>query len=90
LGFFTPSSKRVGNKKAKTVTFIKVIDGKRVEAKATIAPAALYGLPITADQDKFLAFQKLLNDLQQRDGRILNPIGFTSGLNLAKAQISVK
>jgi Replication initiator protein A len=78
LGFFTPSSKRVGNKKAKTVTFIKVIDGKRVEAKATIAPAALYGLPITADQDKFLAFQKLLNDLQQRDGRIHNPIGFTS------------
>ncbi|MEP7308632.1 MAG: replication initiator protein A [Acidobacteriota bacterium] len=78
LGFFTPSSKRVRNEKSKNVTFIKVIDGKRIEAKAIIAPATLYGLPITADQDKYLAFQKLLNDQQRRDGKITNPIGFST------------
>jgi hypothetical protein len=78
LGFFTPSSKRVRNQKAKRVTLIKVIDGRRIEAKAIIAPAALYGLPITADQDKYLAFQKLLNDLQRHDGKLTNPIGFAT------------
>src|SRR5436309_1071706 len=31
LGFFTPSSKRIRDAKAKTITFIKVIDGKKVE-----------------------------------------------------------
>ena len=78
LGFFTPSSKRVKNEKGKTITFVKVIDGKRVEATATIAPAALFGLPITADQDKYLALQKLLNDIQQREGKVENPVGFSS------------
>lgn len=78
LGFFTPSSKRLGDTKAKTISFTKVIDGKKVEAKATIAPAALYGLPITADQDKYLAFQKFVTDIHQREGRVENPIGFTS------------
>src|SRR5689334_10453855 len=47
FGFFTPSSKRIKNAKAKTITFTRWIDGKRIEAKVTIAPAALYGLPIT-------------------------------------------
>jgi hypothetical protein len=78
LGFFTPSSKRARNEKAKTITFTKVIDGKRIEAKATIVPGALYGLPITADQDKYLALQKLINDIQRERGRVENPVGFTS------------
>src|SRR6266851_5654396 len=78
LGFFTPSSKRVRSEKAKTITVTKAIDGKRVEAKATIVPAALYGLPITADQDKYLALQKIINDLQQEQGTVENPITFTS------------
>src|SRR5207302_1472213 len=43
-----------------------------------IVPAALYGLPITADQDKYLALQKIITDLQQREGIVKNPIGFTS------------
>ena len=79
LGFFTPSSKRIKDAKAKTVTISAVVDGHRVEAKATIAPAALYGLPITADQDKYLALQKLISDLRQRQGgKVANPVSFTS------------
>ena len=78
LGFFTPSSKRVRDEKAKIIRFTKVFDGKRVEARATIAPLALYGLPITADQDKYLALQKLITDIQRREGRVVNPVGFTS------------
>ncbi|MDP2896372.1 MAG: replication initiator protein A [bacterium] len=84
LGFFTPSSKRIKDAKAKTVNFTKIIDGKRIEAKVTIAPAAIYGLPITSDQDRYFAFQKILFDTQRQQGRVTNPIGFTSAdiLNL--------
>jgi replication initiator protein A len=60
---------------------VKFVDGKRVEAKATIAPAVAlgFGLPNTADQDKYLALQKIITDEQQRNGgRVVNPIGFTS------------
>src|SRR5216684_1543419 len=59
LGFFTPSSKRTRDEKSKTVSVTVTLDGKRVEAKATIAPAALFGLPITSDQDKWLALHKI-------------------------------
>ena len=79
LGFFTPSSKRIKDAKAKTITINAMVDGNRVDAKATIVPAALYGLPITADQDKFLALQKIITDLRTRQGgQIANPISFTS------------
>ena len=79
LGFFTPSSKRIKDAKAKTISINATVGGNRIEAKATIAPAALYGLPITADQDKYLALQKLITDLRQREGgQIANPISFTS------------
>jgi hypothetical protein len=78
LGFFTPSSKRIKDEKSKTIIFTKVIDGKRIEAKATIVPAALYGLPVTADQDKYLALQKIINEQRQATGEVSNPITFTS------------
>ncbi len=79
LGFFTPSSKRIKEAKVKTVSINTMVNGNRVEARATIAPAALYGLPITADQDKYLALQKLITDLRQRQGgQVSNPISFTS------------
>ncbi len=78
LGFFTPSSKTIKNAKAKTITFTRTIDGKRVDAKVTIAPAALFGLPITADQDKYLALQKIIGDIKYATGHIKNPISFTS------------
>src|ERR1700685_1450875 len=87
LGFFTPSSKRTRNEKSKTVAVTVVIDGKRMEAKATIAPTALFGLPITADQDKWLALHKILSDIQARDGQVTNPILFSSADLLALRKI---
>jgi hypothetical protein len=78
LGYFTPSNKRIKDVKAKEVTFTRLIDGVRVEASATIVPAAIFGLPTTADQDKYLALQKIIADIRQRDGKVTNPIKFTS------------
>lgn len=78
LGFFTPSSKRIRGARKKTVIFNKIIDGKRVEACADILPSAEYGLPITADQDKYLALQKIITDIRNRNGEVKNPIGFSS------------
>jgi Replication initiator protein A len=78
LGFFTPSSKAIRGAKAKTISITRMVDGKKVEAKVTIAPAALYGLPVTADQDKYLALQKIITDIKQARGSVSNPIGFTS------------
>jgi hypothetical protein len=78
LGFFTPSSKRIKGTKKKTITFERVIGERKVEARATILPSAEYGLPITADQDKFFALQKIVSDIRKRQGEVRNPIGFTS------------
>src|ERR1700735_754235 len=87
LGFFTPSSKRTRDEKSKTVSVNVIVDGKRVEAKATIAPTALFGLPITADQDKWLALHKILSDVQTRDGQVTNPVSFSSAELLALLKI---
>ena len=65
LGFFTPSSSRIKRTKAKTIRFIKVDGGKRLESSATIVPSALHGLPITSDLDKYLALQDLLRGQRQ-------------------------
>jgi hypothetical protein len=78
LGFFTPSSKRLRSATEKSFTITTVADGKRLELKGTIIPSAKYGLPITADQDKWIALCKILTDVLQRDGKVTNPISFTS------------
>ncbi len=78
LAFFTPSNKRVPGTKKKTIVFTKIIDGKKIEARATILPSAEYGLPITADQDTYFALLKLTTEMHRRQGRVTNPIGFTS------------
>jgi hypothetical protein len=78
LGFFTPSSRRIKNKEVKRISFTREVDGKRVEATAEIIPSVLYGLPITADQDKYLALQELITNILARDGQIKNPIRFRS------------
>src|SRR5262245_31903729 len=74
-GVFTPSSKKINNAKSNTITFTRTVEGKKVDARVTIVPAALYRLPITADQDKYFALQKLINDRRQETGQISNPIG---------------
>lgn len=79
LGFFTPSKSRGKVEVSeKTVRFKREINGKTIDAEATILPSAKYGLPSTADQDKYLAFQKIVNDLRLQQGQVSNPIGFTS------------
>jgi len=79
LSFFTPSSKRLKGTTSKTIKFTRTVDGKRVEASVTIVPAAIYGLPVTADQDKYIALQKIITDRKQQQGGVVkNPIGFTS------------
>lgn len=78
LGFFTPSSKRLWNAEEKTFTITTVSEGKRLELRGTIIPSAKYGLPITADQDKWIALCKILTDILQKEGRVDNPVSFTS------------
>jgi Replication initiator protein A len=78
LGFFTPSSKRLRNTQEKSFTITTIADGKRMELKGTIIPSAKYGLPITADQDKWIALCKIITDIIQREGIVTNPVSFTS------------
>ena len=78
FGFFTPSSKRLRAPSKSVSLQVRSEDGRRVEAKATIFPAAELGLPTTADQDKYFAFQKILERIRNREGVITNPVHFSS------------
>jgi hypothetical protein len=62
----------------KRVSFTRDIDGKRMEVTAEIHPSGMFGLPITADQDKYLALQEIITHKLQSDGKITNPIRFKS------------
>lgn len=78
LGFFTPSSKRLRNAQEKTFTITTLDNGRRIELKGTIIPSAKYGLPITADQDKWIALCEILTDIMRKEGKVTNPISFSS------------
>ena len=78
MGFFTPSSKRLEAVEQKTVSLSRYLYGRRVETSATIIPSRLYGLPVTADQDKYLALQYIVSELKRKYGKVSNPIGFTA------------
>jgi hypothetical protein len=78
FGFFTPSSKRLHQSSKSVSLQVRTDDGRRMEAKATIFPAAELGLPTTADQDKYFAFQKIIERIRKRDGIITNPVRFSS------------
>jgi Replication initiator protein A len=81
LGFFTPTQGR-----GKIINRPKVLrvrrelpGGKIVEAEATIIPSVEHGLPTTPDQDKYLAFQQIVQERRKANGgRVENPIPFTS------------
>lgn len=80
IGFFTPSSKKLVGLSVKTIKVkIRSSTGQRVDARATIFPVAEFGLPTTADQDKYFAFQKLVERMRGQDGKIRNPVQFSSG-----------
>jgi hypothetical protein len=78
FGFFTPSSKRLRTSSKTVALQVRTEDGQRVQAKATIYPAAELGLPTTADQDKYFAFQKLLEQIRKQVGSVGNPVRFSS------------
>ncbi len=79
LGFFTASSKTVRGAQEKKITLVRRGDGsKSIEATATILPSHKYGLPITSDQDKYLALLKIVAEIRAEKGKVENPIGFTS------------
>jgi hypothetical protein len=78
LGFFTPSHKRISGAKKKTIVWTRQKEGQRIEVRAVILPSAVYGLPVTSNQDKYLAFQKLLADIRRQTGDVRNPIDFTT------------
>ncbi len=85
IGFFTPSKSRSqGDLREKVVRFKREIGGKTIVAEAAIIPSVTLGLPTTADQDKYLAFQKIVNERRaQLGGEISNPVSFTSSELLA-------
>ena len=70
FGFFTPSHKKNQGTKKKTIVFNRQSEGQRVEVRAVILPSAAYGLPITSDQDKYLAFQKIITDIRRQKGEV--------------------
>ena len=78
LGFFTPSSSRILTDKKKTISIVRTVNGERVETIAAILPSAYYGLPVTADQDKYFALQKIIQTYRRQTGAVPDPVGFTS------------
>jgi hypothetical protein len=78
LGFFTPSSKRLHNAQEKSFTITTTDNGQRIELKGSIIPSAKYGLPVTADQDKWIALCKIISDIVRKEGRVTNPVAFSS------------
>lgn len=88
LGFFTPSSQRIKRAKSKVVQLIQVVDGERVEVSATIVPSALHGLPVTADQDKFLALLDVLRAQRAGGAPVSNPVSFSSSALLRSLGLS--
>ena len=78
LGFFTPSHKGLDSTKSKSISISREERGRKLQARATIYPSPDHGLPTTADQDKYFAFQKIVTEIKKRTGVVANPIGFTS------------
>lgn len=78
FGFFTPSSKRLRTSSKTVALQVRTDDGQRVQAKATIYPAAELGLPTTADQDKYFALQKIIEQIRKQEGLVVNPVRFSS------------
>lgn len=81
LGFFTPTQGRGKLMNRPKVLRIRreLPGGKIIEAEATIIPSVEHGLPTTPDQDKYLAFQQIVQERRKENGGIVqNPIPFSS------------
>jgi Replication initiator protein A len=78
LGFFTPSSSRILTDKKKTISTTRNLNGEKLKTVVGILPSAYYGLPVTADQDKYFALQKIIQNHRRQMGTVPDPVGFTS------------
>lgn len=79
IGFFTPTRKGLKDTREKVVRFIRPGGGgEEIERSIKIVTGGRYGLPGTADLDKWLALQKLINDIKRQQGTVTNPISFTT------------
>jgi len=74
VGFFTASSKRSRQEKEKELLIID----QGVTRRITILPSAKYGMPITQDQDYWLALMKLVSEHVQGGEKLKNPFHFTT------------
>ena len=84
ISFFSPSKSKKGKKSqahqpVRVITYpAREVNGKTVIPKTTIKPDPQLGFPTTADRDKYMAFMKIVTDRKARQGKIENPIGFTT------------
>lgn len=62
MGFFSPTKRDSRLRKEKVVETEIVLDGKKTTVSVTILPSAKYGLPTTADLDKYMALLMIAND----------------------------
>lgn len=88
IGFFGATSY---TKKAEARRQVKLVvsrDGKAVELTAEFVTPDIYGLPTTADQDKFIAFSKIASEQRNSFGRIENPIVFPGARMLRELGMS--
>ena len=74
IGFFTASSKR----SRKAIEKTTVVMDQGVAHHISILPSAKYGLPITQDQDYWLALMQLVEERRRQEGRLKNPFTFTT------------
>lgn len=75
-GFFTPSSKRIKSVETKenVIGYRTLPNGKKQPIKAKIRASAGLWLPITSDEDYWHAFEKILSELADQQGRFNLPI----------------
>jgi len=74
IGFFTASSKRSRS----AVEKVAILVEQGVARRITILPSAKYGMPITQDQDYWLALMKLVSEHVRQHGKLTNPFVFTT------------
>jgi hypothetical protein len=75
IGYFSASSKR----SRKAIEKTTVIADQGVVRSISIIPSAKYGLPITQDQDFWLALMQLVEERRRLQGNVItNPFTFTT------------
>lgn len=75
MGFFSPTKRDSRGRKEKVIESEVEIDGKKTTVSVTILPSAKYGLPTTADLDKYMALLMIANEAGGSEP-IPNPLWF--------------